>query len=168
MNNAKPIMASIIKLLIETGWQNGLNDQSLQEIEEFCNELNDCLQLVDGFFSILGTRRQQQHINKEDILQKGRDFRNKAMHALHQIGSNVTTKAHVIEDHCTQMMDVFEMIGNLDEQWVEHLHQVGVRDAVHTRSMRDRMQKYTSPAWWRQVSLNPKVKAVQIEKESGS
>jgi hypothetical protein len=107
-----PITATFSRMLIDTGWEKGLDAQSLQEIEEMCNGMRECLQSFDGFFSVFATKQLQY--NEEKDLEQAKDYRDKAMHALRRIRSNVTTKVHTIEEHCLQIMELFGGVGDVD------------------------------------------------------
>jgi hypothetical protein len=61
---------------------------------------------------------------------------------------SVTPEAHASEDHCINQIKRYSGIGDYDEEFIERVHQLGKKDDVRTRSMRDRVKKFMHVARW--------------------
>ena len=58
-------------------------------------------------------------------------------------------------------MSDFKGSGNYNEEFVERLHQDGVRTNKRVQTMRDRTKKYEHVARWQEATQNPKVEEIQ-------
>jgi hypothetical protein len=75
--------------------------------------------------------------NVNEKLQETRECCVKAMSLWRILTISVTLKVHASEDHCIDQIKLYSGIGDYDEEFIERLHQLGKKDDVRTKSMRD-------------------------------
>jgi hypothetical protein len=96
-------------------------------------------------------------------LAEARDFAKKAMAAWRSLGLSVTLKGHLVDDHVCWQICLYHGIGDYNEEFVERLHQEGVRTNKRVQTMKDRTKKYLHVARWQEATQNPKVKEIQAD-----
>jgi hypothetical protein len=156
MSNAEVIFGGIKKFLID----ETLGDQEAEIINR-CDRTATCLSLFDGLISHIYKTSEQVKADPEGTLAKAKEFSIKALASWRSLGLSVTLKAHACEDHvCNQIRD-FGGIGDYNEEFVERLHQEGVRTNRRVQTMRDRTMKYQHVAQWQEATQNSKVAEIQ-------
>jgi hypothetical protein len=150
--------------LIFGGIKEYLISKTLVEEEEIidrCNRTATCLTLFDGLFSSIYKTTEQVNEDFEGALAEARDFATKAVASWRSLGLSVTLKAHIAEDHvCGQIRD-YHGIGDYNEEFVERLHQEGVRTNRRVQTMKDTTKKYLHVARYQEATQNPKVREMQ-------
>jgi hypothetical protein len=97
------------------------------EIIDRCERTATCLTLFDGLFSSVYKTTEQINLDFEGTLAEARDFAKKAMAAWRSLGLSVTLKGHLVDDHVCWQICLYHGIGDYNEEFVERLHQEGVR-----------------------------------------
>jgi hypothetical protein len=131
------------------------------EIIDRCDRTATCLTLFDGLFSSIYTTTEQVNEDFEGTLAEARDYSKKAMASWRSLGLSVTLKGHLAEDHVCDQICLYHGIGDYNEEFVERLHQEGVRTNRRVQTMKDRTKKYLHVARWQEATQNPKVKEMQ-------
>jgi hypothetical protein len=133
------------------------------EIIDRCERTATCLTLFDGLFSSVYKTTEQINLDFEGTLAEARDFAKKAMAAWRSLGLSVTLKGHLVDDHVCWQICLYHGIGDYNEEFVERLHQEGVRTNKRVQTMKDRTKKYLHVARWQEATQNPKVKEIQAD-----
>jgi hypothetical protein len=131
------------------------------EIVSRCDRTAACLTLFDGLFSSIYKTTEQVNDDVEGTMAEARDFSIKAMACWRSLGLSVTLKGHLAEDHVCDQIGVYHGIGDYNEEFVERLHQEGVRTNRRVQTMKDRTKKYLHVAKYQEATQNPKVKEMQ-------
>ena len=162
MRKADAIFEGIKEFLIaEILASNTTSGAQEVEIADRCDRTAMCLKLFDGLISITYKTSEQVNEDLEGTLANATDYSAKAMASWRSLGLSVTLKAHLGEDHvCNQIRD-FNGTSDFNEEFVERLHQEGVRTNRRVQTMRDRTKKYVHVAQRQEVTQNPKVEAQQ-------
>jgi hypothetical protein len=61
-------------------------------------------------------------------LAEAEDFSVKAMVIWKELALSITLKVHATEDHCVNQRRIYRGLGELDEEFIERMHQSGVQD----------------------------------------
>jgi hypothetical protein len=161
MSKADAIFGGIKEFLLAEAVNSETLGAQAEEIINRCDCTATCLILFDGLISQIYKTSEQVEADLEGTLAQTRDFSKKALSSWRSLGLSVTLKAHVCEDHiCKQMQDL-KGIGDYNEEFVERLHQEGVRTNRRVQTMRDRTMKYEHVARWQEATQNPKVAEIQ-------
>jgi hypothetical protein len=95
----------------------GGTDDEIRHVGEMHRHL---LLSLDGYFSSLRTKRF--HLTPE-ILQKGREYRDRVLILERYLCMSITTKSHLAEDHSVEQQENLQGIGDLGEDFGERNHQ---------------------------------------------
>jgi hypothetical protein len=132
------------------------------EIIDRCDRTATCLTLFDGLFSCIYKTTEQVDEDFDGAMAEVKEYAIKAIAAWRSLGLSVTLKAHCSEDHVCDQIRNFHGIGDYNEEFVERLHQDGVRTNKRVQTMTDRKKKYLHVARWQEATQNPKVKEMQL------
>jgi hypothetical protein len=76
---------------------------------------------------------------------------------------SVTPKCHGSGAHACDQLEFLQGLADFCEDWVEQLHQLGLKNNRRTKTVRNRNRKYNLHAKWEQLSGNRKVQAIKQE-----
>ena len=80
----------------------------------------------------------------------------------------VTPEMHAVEMHLVWQFELFKGLFDFREDWVELLHQLGLKDNKRSRGLRDRPTKFVAHANWEEMSNHPDVRQAKLEVEAKS
>ncbi len=69
----------------------------------------------------------------------------------------MTPKRHASEDHACDQLELLKGLADFCEDWVEQLHQLGLKNNRRTKTIRNRDRKYKLYTQWEQLSGNREV-----------
>jgi hypothetical protein len=75
----------------------------------------------------------------------------------------VTPKCHGSEDHTCDQLELLKGLADFCEDWVEQLHQLGLKNNWRTKTIRNRDSKYKLYTQWEQLSGNRNVQRIKTE-----
>jgi hypothetical protein len=106
----------------------------------------------DKFLSLL--RTDHKDLTPQPIMKAG-EYAAKDV-AVWQIMelSLVPSKCHTSEDHACDQLGVLKGLADFCEDWVEHLHQLGLKNNRRTKTIRNRDSKYILYTQWKPLSGN--------------
>ena len=125
-----------------------------------CDIVAKALLLFDGFLSLLRTEHKDltpQHITR------AREYATKAVAVWRILELSVTPKCHASEDHACDQLESLKGIADFCEDWVEQLHQLGLKNNRRTKTIRNRDRKYKLYTRWEQLSRNRNVQRIKLE-----
>jgi hypothetical protein len=67
---------------------------------------------------------------------------------------SVTPKCHASEGHACDQLELLKGLADFCEDWVEQLHQLGLKNNRRRKTIRNRETKYKLCAQWEQLSGN--------------
>jgi hypothetical protein len=108
-------------------------------------------------------------INHKDLtpkhIGKAREYARKTLVVWRILQLSVTPKCHGSEDHACDQLEVLKGLAYLCEDWVEQLHQLGLKNnrRTKTKMIQNRDQKYKLYAQWEQLSGNWNVQRIKKE-----
>ena len=73
----------------------------------------------------------------------------------------MTPKSHASEYHASDQLEFLEGLADFCEDWVEQLHQLGLKNNRRTKGVRNRDRKYTLYSKWEQLSGNRDVQRIK-------
>jgi len=135
-----------------------VEEEQVTEAEDFCSAVKECLVLFDGLFSALSKTQEDVEQNPDSIVLAERHM-TAALHSLHKLRKNRTPKAHG-SIHGVGQMRICNGISDHVEQFVERLHQEGVRALRRVKTLRDRTQKHKAMAENEHARRNPAVQEI--------
>jgi hypothetical protein len=74
---------------------------------------------------------------------------------------SVTPKCHASEDHAYDQLELLKGLADFCEDWVEQLHQLGLKNNRRTKTIRNRDRKYKLYTQWEQLSGNREVQGIK-------
>ena len=74
---------------------------------------------------------------------------------------SVTPKCHASEDHACDQLELLKGLADFCEDWVEQLHQLGLKNNRRTKTIRNRDRKYKLYTQWEQLSGNREVQGIK-------
>jgi hypothetical protein len=103
-----------------------------------------------------------------ELIEKARERAMKALTVWRMPQISVTPKSHGLEHHACDQLELLQgLLADFCEDWVEQLHQLGLKNNRRTKGVRDRDQKHGLRAKWEQLSGNRNVQRMKVEvKES--
>jgi hypothetical protein len=144
--------------------ENEASARAKREVSKRCDIIAKCLLLFDGFLSILRTEHKDL---APALIAKAREHATKALAVWRMLKLSVTPKSHRSEYHACDQLELLQGIADFCEDWVEQLHQLGLKNNRRTKGVRDRDQKHGLCAKWEQLSGNRDVQRIKVEvKES--
>jgi hypothetical protein len=85
---------------------------------------------IDGFLSLV--RTEHKHLTPQHIM-KAREYATKAVAAWRIMKLSVTPKCHASEDHACDQLELLKgLVADFCEDWVEQLHQLGLKNNRRT------------------------------------
>jgi beta-lactamase class D len=75
----------------------------------------------------------------------------------------VTPKCYGSEDHACDQLEFLKGLADFCEDWVEQLHQLGLKNNHRTRTIRNRDRKYKLYTKWEQLSGNRNIQRIKKE-----
>jgi hypothetical protein len=112
--------------------------------------------LFDGFPSLL--RTDHKDLNPQQIV-KAQEYATKAVTAWQILQLYVMPKAS--EDHACDQLGSLKGLAGFREDWLEQLHQLGLKNNRRTKTMRNRDRKYQPYTQWEQSSGNQNVQKIR-------
>jgi hypothetical protein len=157
---ARLIFEQLKEYLVEQLEEDGGSERAKTEVRKRCDIVAKALLLFDGFLSILRTDHKDltpQHITK------ARRYARKALEVWRILELSVTPKCHGSEDHACDQLEFLKGLADFCEDWVEQLHQLGLKNNRRTRTIRNRDRKYKLYTQWEQLSGNRNVQRIKRE-----
>jgi len=112
-------------------------EMSDEDIDAMCKHFREVIVLWDGAFSVARMTEYDQ-AEKEDIIATYLLYVHAALQGLKDLRCSITPKIHLMVMHVDwQMRYVRGGIGDKAEDWVERLHQTGMRLRQHFRSVKN-------------------------------
>ena len=96
-------------------------------------------------------------------IEKAREYTKKALAVWRILQLSVTPKCHGSEDHACDQLELLKGLADFCEDWVEQLHQLGLKNNRRTKTIRNRDQKYKLYTHWEQLSGNRNVQRIKKE-----
>jgi hypothetical protein len=119
-----------------------------------CDIVATALLHFDGFLSLV--RTEHKDLTTQDIT-KAREYAAKAVAVWRIMELSVTLKCHASDDHACDQLELLKGLVDFCEDWVEQLHQLGLKNNRRTKTIRNRDRKYKLYAQWEQLSGNREV-----------
>jgi hypothetical protein len=143
---------------------DGGSERAKREVKKRCDIVAKALLLFDGFLSLLRTAHKDLTAGK---IASARRYARKALAVWRILELSVTPKCHGSEDHACDQLEFLWGLADFCEDWVEQLHQLGLKNNRRTKTIRDRGRKYKLYTHWEQLSGNRNVQRIKVEvKES--
>ena len=76
---------------------------------------------------------------------------------------SIPPKVHCLEDHAHVQFSDLDGLFDFREDWVERLHQMGLKDNLRSKGMRDKARKFLSHSKWEQMAHHRGVDAMKRE-----
>ena len=73
----------------------------------------------------------------------------------------MTPKAHGVEDHACDQLEWLMGLADFCEDWVERLHQLGLKNNRRTRTISNKDRKYQLYTKWEQICGNREVQSIK-------
>jgi hypothetical protein len=157
---ARLIFDQIKGFLLAKLEEDGGTQRRKREVVKRCDIVAKALLLFDGFLSILRTPHQNL---TPQLIAKARRFAEKALAVWRILELSVTPKAHAGEAHACDQLEFLKGLADFCEDWVEQLHQLGLKNNRRTKTIRNRDRKYRLYAKWEQLSGNRNVQKIKEE-----
>jgi hypothetical protein len=149
MSSARLILDQIKEFLLERLEENGGSARAKREVKKRCDIVAKALLLFDGLLSLL--RTPHKDLTPWKILQ-ARRYATKALEVWRILNLSVTPKCHGSEDHACDQLEFLWGLADFCEDWVEQLHQLGLKNNRRTKTIRDRERKYKLYTHWEQLN----------------
>jgi hypothetical protein len=151
------IFEQIKAFLLDQLEEDGGPERAKTEVRKRCDIVATALLLFDGFLSLVRTEHKDltpQHITK------AREYAAKAVAVGRIMELSVTLKCHASEDHTCDQLELLKGLADFCEDWVEQLHQLGLKNSRRTKTIRNRDRKYKLYTQWEQLSGNREVQGI--------
>jgi len=133
MTESENIMDDLHDMLITLPTQGRRSNEEVVEVTE---KFNNVLCILDGIFSLSCT---PSGLITEDCISILQSYVTKGTRLWREMElSTEAPKPHAIEDHVVDQVIQFYGIGDLEEDFVEQLHQTWIRDHGRTQTLKDR------------------------------
>jgi hypothetical protein len=155
---SRPIFEQIKAFLLDQLEEDGGSERAKTEVRKRCDIVAKALLLFDGFLSLVRTEHKDltpQHITK------AREYATKAVSVWRLMKLSVTPKCHASEDHACDQLELLKGLADFCEDWVEQLHQLGLKNNRRTKTIRNRDRKYKLYTQWEQLSGNREVQGIK-------
>jgi hypothetical protein len=160
MSSARLILDQIKEFLLERLEENGGSARAKREVKKRCDIVAKALLLFDGLLSLL--RTPHKDLTPWKILQ-ARRYATKALEVWRILNLSVTPKCHGSEDHACDQLEFLWGLADFCEDWVEQLHQLGLKNNRRTKTIRDRERKYKLYTHWEQLNGDRNVQKIKKE-----
>jgi hypothetical protein len=140
---ARLVYNQMKEFLLEKLEEDGASDRAKREVSKRCDIIAKCLLWFDGFLSILWTEHKDL---TPELTAKAREHATKALAVWRMLQLSVTPKSHGSEHHACDQLELLQGLADFCEDWVEQLHQLGLKNNRRTKGVRDRDQKHTDCA----------------------
>jgi hypothetical protein len=107
-------------------------------------------------------RTDHKDLTPQQIL-KAKDYARKGLTVWRILQLPVTPKCHGLEDHACDQLEILKGLGDFSENWVEQLHQLGLKNNRRIKTTRNRNRKYKLYPQWEQLSGNPNIQRIKKE-----
>jgi hypothetical protein len=151
MSSAKLVLEQIMEFLLNGLEENGGSAGAKREVKKRCDIVAKALLLFDGLLSLLRTPHKDSSLRK---ILKARRHAKKAVEVWRTLEFSVTPKCHGSECHACDQLELLWGLADFCEDWVEQLHQLGLKNNRRTKTMRDRDRKCKLHTHWEQLSGN--------------
>ena len=160
MSSARLIYDELKAFLLQRLEEDGASARRKREVRKRCDIVAKCLLLFDGFLSILRTEHKDL---TPALIAKAREYARKALAVWRILKLSVTPKCHGSEDHACDQLEFLWGLADFCEDWVEQLHQLGLKNNRRTKVIRNRERKYELYTKWEQLSGNRSVQKIKKE-----
>ena len=157
---ARLIYDQIKAFLLEQLGEDGGSERAKREVKKRCDIVAKALLLFDGFLSLL--RTDHKDLTPQHIM-KAREYSTKAVAVWRILQLSVTPKCHASEDHACDQLELLKGLADFCEDWVEQLHQLGLKNNRRTKTIRNRDRKCKLYTQWEQLSGNRNVQRIKKE-----
>jgi hypothetical protein len=157
---ARLIFNQIKAFLLEQLNEDGGSERAKAEVRKRCDLIAKALLLFDGCLSLL--RTDHKDLTPEHIT-KAREYAKRALEVWRLLRLSVTPKCHGGEDHACNQLEVLKGIADFCEDWVEQLHQLGLKNNRRTKTIRNKDRKYKLYTHWEQLSGDRNVQRMKKE-----
>ncbi len=127
-----------------------------QELQEMLDEHQRLFGHMDGFFSVMRTKR---HHLTDELLEKASMHRDHIMGLWRRLKISVTPKVHSIEDHAIYLLEKFGGYGDLGEDAGEKAHQDESKIEARVASIKDLSQKESVKSAYEAMAKKDSVRA---------
>ncbi len=155
---SRPIFEQIKAFLLDQLEEDGGSERAKTEVRKRCDIVAKALLLFDGFLSLVRTEHKDltpQHITK------AREYATKSVSVWRVMKLSVTPKCHASKDHACDQLELLKGLADFCEDWVEQLHQLGLKNNRRTKTIRNRDRKYKLYTQWEQLSGNREVQGIK-------
>ncbi len=164
-NEARRLMTTAMKVMLRFNQylqvelvENGGTDRARRETKKQCEVVGNALLNFDGFLSLLRTPHKDL---TPAIFAQARQYSKKALELWRILEIKVTPKAHGVEDHACDQLEFLMGLADFCEDWVERLHQLGLKNNRRTRTISNKDRKYQLYTKWEQISGNRQVQSIK-------
>jgi hypothetical protein len=114
---------------------------------------------ADGCLSLV--RTDHKDLTPQHIM-KAREYATKAVAVWGIMKLLVMLKCHASEDHASDKLELLNKgLADFCEDWVEQLHQLGLKNNRRTKTIRSGARKYKLHMQWEQLSGNREVQGIK-------
>ena len=159
---ARLIFDQVKQFLLEQLEEDGGSDRVKREVTKRCDIVAKALLLFDGLLSLLRTDHKDV---TPQLIAKAREYARKALAVWRILELSVTPKCHGSEDHACDQLELLKGLADFCEDWVEQLHQLGLKNNRRTKTIRNRDRKYKLYTQWEQLSGNRNIQQIKKEVE---
>jgi hypothetical protein len=149
------IFEQIKAFLLDQLEEDGGSERAKTEVQKRCNIVATALLLFDGFLSLV--RTEHKDLTPQPHITKAREYAAKAVAVWWIMELSVTPKCHASEDHACNQLELLKGLADFCEDWVEQLHQLGLKNNRRMKTIRNRDRKYKLYTQWEQLSGNREV-----------
>jgi hypothetical protein len=164
-NEAQRLMITAMKVMLRFNQylqveliENGGTDRARRETKKQCEVVGNALLNFDGFLSLLRTPHKDL---TPAIFAQAQQYSKKALELWRILEIKVTRKAHGVEDHACDQLEFLMGLADFCEDWVERLHQLGLKNNRRTRTISNKDRKYQLYTKWEQISGNHQVQSIK-------
>jgi hypothetical protein len=158
MTTAMEVMQRFNQYLQGELVENGGTDRAKKETKKQCEVVGNALVNFDGLLSLLRTPHQDL---TPAMFAQARQYSKKGLELWRILNIKVTPKAHGVEDHACDQLEYLLGLADFCEDWVERLHQLGLKNNRRTRTISNRDRKYRLYTKWEQISGNREVQSIK-------
>jgi hypothetical protein len=152
------IFEQIKAFLLDQLEEDGGSELAKTEVRKRCDIVATALLLFDGFLSLV--RAEHKYLTPQHITKAREEYAAKAVAVWQIMELSVTPKCHASEDHACDQLEFLKGLADFCEDWVEQLHQLGLKNNRRMKTIRNQDRKYKLYTQWEQLSGNQEVQGI--------
>ena len=164
-NRCEAVFSSIIAVVREEAERLGKISIG-NKVVAYCESIKGSLVLWDSIISQCSV--SSENFDGEQQVESMECTIKKAIASIRALKISLGPKFHSVEDHLIWQLQLYKGFLELREDWVERLHQIGLKDNKRSQRLRDREKKFAAHSKWEELSNHMSVKKVQLEVNNAS